>query len=85
MERMKARLELLLQGVIDGSVPRQPAQLGQARRADTHGKMCLSPRRRPRMAMVKMRLVYYIQHVRGKSSSQRRPDAFSPACQFLWH
>jgi hypothetical protein len=85
MEGVEPGVELGPESVVDGAVASQARHSGERRRPDLHGIMCLAAGGGPRMPMVKVRLVNYIQLMRRKSSFQRGLHALCAACQFLRH
>jgi hypothetical protein len=85
VQGVQAGSEFGLQGLVDGPVFRQPGESGEGPGADMNSIVGLAARRCAGMTVVQMRLVHYIQHIRGKSSSKSGPNALRAGCQFLRH
>jgi hypothetical protein len=85
VEGVETGRELPLQRLVDRAVFRQPGESRKGPGADVDGIVRFPPRRCASMTLVQMRLVHYIQHIRGKSSSKSGPNALRAGCQFLRH
>ena len=85
MQGVQAGVELGLQHIIHGTVFRQPGEAQEGLRSDLDRIVCLAAGGRACVTVVKMRLVHYIQHGRGKCCNKCRSHALYAGCQFLRH
>ena len=77
MQGVQPAVELRLEGVVDGPVPLQSRQHGQARCANAHGIVRFASGRCARVAGMQVGLVHDLEFGRCERFGQCRPDAIS--------